>query len=94
MGIKKTQNFTLILNLLKKFKKNTKKVISKHVTEICTFFTFTHVRQTCFAFNFFGAFLKNFFIGFEISINFSFFYIFLTFFRYFILGHISTFYKL
>ncbi len=33
-----------------------KKIISKNVTEICTFFTFTHVRQTCFAYNFFGAF--------------------------------------
>jgi hypothetical protein len=30
-----------------------KKVISKNVTEKCTFFTFTHVRQTCFAYNFF-----------------------------------------
>jgi hypothetical protein len=30
-----------------------KKVISKNVTEMCTFFTFTHVRQTCFACNFF-----------------------------------------
>jgi hypothetical protein len=29
------------------------KVISKNVTEKCTFFTFTHVRQTCFAYNFF-----------------------------------------
>ncbi len=29
-----------------------KKVISKIVTEKCTFFTFTHVRQTCFAYNF------------------------------------------
>jgi hypothetical protein len=27
-----------------------KKVISKNVTEKCTFFSFTHVRQTCFAF--------------------------------------------
>jgi hypothetical protein len=27
--------------------------MSKNVTEICTFFTFTHVRQTCFAYNFF-----------------------------------------
>jgi hypothetical protein len=24
------------------------------------FFTFTHVRQTCFAYNFFGAFFKTF----------------------------------
>jgi hypothetical protein len=30
-----------------------KKVISKTVTEKCTFFTFTDVRQTCFAYNFF-----------------------------------------
>jgi hypothetical protein len=30
-----------------------KKVISKNVMELCTFLTFTHVRQTCFAFNFF-----------------------------------------
>ncbi len=28
-------------------------VISKNVTEICTFSTFTHIRQTCFAYNFF-----------------------------------------
>ncbi len=40
---------------------NLKKVISKNVTEICTFFTFTHVRQTCFACNFFLCiFLKLF----------------------------------
>jgi hypothetical protein len=26
--------------------------MSKNVTEKCTFFTFTHVRQTCFASNF------------------------------------------
>ncbi len=31
---------------------NLTKVISKNVTEICTFFTFPHVRQTCFACNF------------------------------------------
>ena len=37
----------------KVLKKSTKKVISKNMTEICTFFTFTHVRQTCFAYNFF-----------------------------------------
>jgi hypothetical protein len=28
-----------------------KKVISKNVTKICTFSNFTHVRQTCFAYN-------------------------------------------
>jgi len=57
------QNFTLILNPLKKFRKNVpKKVISKNVTEKCTFFTFTHVRQTCFAYNFF---LVHFFTTFS-----------------------------
>ncbi len=39
-----------------------KKVISKNVTEKCTFFTFTHVRQTCFAYNFF---LVHFFTTFS-----------------------------
>jgi hypothetical protein len=29
-----------------------KKVISKNVMETCTFFTFTHVCQTCFTYNF------------------------------------------
>jgi hypothetical protein len=38
----KTQNFTLILNPLKRFTKMYKKVISKNVMEICTFSTFTH----------------------------------------------------
>ncbi len=55
----KTQNFTLTSNSLKKFYKYLpKKVISKNVTEICTFSTFTHVRQTCFAYKFFCAFFK------------------------------------
>ncbi len=39
-----------------------KKVISKNVTEKCTFFTFTHVRQTCFGYNFF---LVHFFTTFS-----------------------------
>jgi hypothetical protein len=39
----------------------TKKVISKNVTEKCTFFTFTHVRQTCFAYNFVWCIFNNFF---------------------------------
>ncbi len=34
---------------------------------------FYSVRQTCYAYNFFGAFLKNFFNGFEISIKFCIF---------------------
>jgi hypothetical protein len=36
----------------KVLKNEPKKVISKNVTEKCTFFTFTHVRQTFFAYNF------------------------------------------
>jgi hypothetical protein len=35
--------------------KSIKKVQSKYVTEISLFSTFSHVRQTCFAFNFFGG---------------------------------------
>ncbi len=50
---KKTQNFTLILNPLKKLKNVPKTFISKNVTEICTFSIFTQVPQTCFAYNFF-----------------------------------------
>ncbi len=48
-------------------KKFTKKVISKNVTEICTFSTFTHVRQTCFAYNFILVLFKN---GFKIRMKF------------------------
>jgi hypothetical protein len=56
----KTQNFPLISNPLKKFEKNLQKnVIGKNVTEICTFSTFTNVRQTCFAYNFFAFFLSR-----------------------------------
>ncbi len=73
----------------KGLKKCTKKVISKNVSEICTFFTFTHVRQTCFAYNFF---LVHFLTTFSTD---SFFDTFFDFFRKQIfLGHISTFFKL
>ncbi len=37
-----------------------KKVISKNVTEKCTFFSFTHGPQTCFAYNFFLHFFHTF----------------------------------
>jgi len=47
----------------KKFQK--KKVFNKNVTEICTFFTFTHVRQFCFVVNLFC------FNGFENTMKFS-----------------------
>jgi len=33
---------------------------SKNVPEIFTFFTFTHVHETCFAYNFFMHFLTTF----------------------------------
>ena len=72
------------------------KFISTNVTEICTFFTFTYVRQTCFACNFF---LVHFFTTFSTDSksawNSGFFDIFLDFFqKKFSLGHISTFCKL
>jgi hypothetical protein len=38
--------------------------------EICTFSTFTHVDDTCFAYNFFVCIFDNFFNGFEISVKF------------------------
>ncbi len=65
------QNFTLISKFVEKFFKNLpKKVIGKNMmTEICTFSTFTHIRQTCFAYNFFGVFFKNFSNRFEISVK-------------------------
>ncbi len=71
-------------------KMHPKKVIRKNVTEICTFFTFTYVRQTCFACNFFLCIFLQLFqrirnqheiLRFSIS-----FFIFL--------GHIGTFCKL
>jgi hypothetical protein len=58
----------------KGLKKCTKKVISKNVTEICTFFTFPHVRQTCFAYNFFWMhFLTTFSTDSKSACNFAFF---------------------
>jgi hypothetical protein len=53
----KAQNFTLISNPLKKFWMHQKQVINKNVT----FYAFTHVRQTCFVYNFFWVnFLTTF----------------------------------
>ncbi len=57
-------------SLKKSFKIPHGKVISKNFTEICTFFIFTHVRQTCFAFNLFLVhFLRTFLTDFEISVK-------------------------
>jgi hypothetical protein len=66
MGIKKA-DFHADFKSLKKFLKNApNKDISKNVTEICTFFNFTHVRQTRFAFHFFLVhFLKTFSTNFK-----------------------------
>ncbi len=66
MNNQKRYKKTLILNPLKKFLKIFKKGISKNVTEICTFSTFTHVRQITFL----CAFFKNFFNRFVIGMKF------------------------
>ncbi len=77
---RKTKNFTLTSNPFQRFLKNVqKKVISKNVMKICTFSTFTHVRQTCFAYNFIWVhFLKTFSSDLKSAWNSAFFY---TFFR-------------
>ncbi len=41
---------------LQKFNMGIKNKLLAKRDGICTFSTFTHVRQTCFAYNFFGAF--------------------------------------
>ncbi len=63
MGIKKrwiSRWFRIRWNFFEKMQY--KKVISKTVTEKCPFFTFTHVRQIFFAYNFF---LVHFFTTFS-----------------------------
>jgi hypothetical protein len=65
MDMKHAEFHTDLKSVKKVFQKCTKKVISKNVMEICTFFSFTHVRQTCFAYNFMLMHLtKNFVNGF------------------------------
>jgi hypothetical protein len=63
-------------------------VISKNVSVKCTFFTFTHVRQTFFAYNFF---LVHFFTTFSTDSKSAFLTPFLIFAKKFFKGHISTF---
>jgi hypothetical protein len=65
------------------------------VTEKCTFFTFTHVRQTCFAYNFFWCIFLQLFQRIR---NQSEILRFLTPFsifskKIFFLGHISIFFR-
>ncbi len=66
------------------------------MTEICTFFTFIHVRQTCFAYNFFCVhFVTTFSTDSKSAWNSAFFDTFNDFFqKTFFLGHIGTFFKL
>jgi len=74
----------------KVLKKCTKKVISKDVTDIFTFSSFTYVRQTCFAYNFFVHFLKTFSTALKSAWH-------STFLRPFLIkkkGYVCTFFKL
>jgi hypothetical protein len=51
--VSKNAEFHVDFESVEKVSKNAqKKVISKNITEKCTFFTVTHVRQTSFAYNF------------------------------------------
>jgi hypothetical protein len=68
MGIKNAEFHADFESVEKVLKKCNNKKVNKNVTEICTFFSFTHVRQTSFAYNFFGAFFNIFFNGFKISV--------------------------
>jgi hypothetical protein len=56
--IKKVKNaeFHADFKSVEKVFKMHKKVISKNMTKICNFSTFTHVCQTCFAYSFFAVF--------------------------------------
>ncbi len=65
---------------VKNEKMHQKKVISKNVTEICTFSLLLMFVNLVLLITFFGAFFQNFFNGFEISVKFCVFYIFLDFF--------------
>jgi hypothetical protein len=69
MGIKNAKFHADLISVEKVLKNAPKQVISKNMKEICTIFTFTQVRQTCFAYKFFLMHLKKFY-GFEISIKF------------------------
>ncbi len=64
------------------------KVISKNVADIYTFYAFTHVRQTCFAYNFL---LVHFLTIFSTDSKSAFFSIFFDFFQKKIFCHIALF---
>ena len=77
-------------------KMHNKKVISKNVTQKGPFSLFTHVRQTCFAYNFFCVqFFTTFSTDSKSAWNSAFFDTFFYFVKKKIfLGHISTFFEL
>ncbi len=71
------------------------KGISKNMTEKCTYFTFTHVRQTCFAYNFFWCIFKQLFQRIQNQREIlRFWHLFWILQKKIFLGHISTFFKL
>ncbi len=78
MGIKNAEFHADFKSDEKVLKNCTKKVISKIVMEICTFSTFSHVRQICCAYDFFLVHLLKTFNGFEISMKFCVFDTFLV----------------
>jgi hypothetical protein len=80
-GYQKTQNFHADFESVEKvLKKCTKKVISKNIRGICTIFTFTNVRQTCFAYNLFLVhFLTTFSMNSKSAQNYAFLISFLIF---------------
>jgi len=61
--VSKNAEFHTDFKSVEKVLKIYQKKLLANVTVIYTF------RQTCFAYNFFGAFLYNFFSGFEISMK-------------------------
>ncbi len=76
----KNAEFFADLQSVEKVVKNApKKIISKNITEICSLFTFTHVCQTCFAYNFCVCIFLRFPNRFKISVKFCVFYIFFGF---------------
>ncbi len=77
MGIKKRRISRWFWIRWKSVEKLPKKIISKNVADICTIFTFTRVRQTCFAYNFLLVhFLKTFLTDYKSAWKSAFFDIF------------------
>jgi hypothetical protein len=86
MGIKNAEFLADFKPIEKVLKICTKKVISKNMTEICTFTLVLLIT--------FGAFFKHFFNRFKISMKFCVFCYLFDFSKKICLGYISTFFKL